>query len=61
MTTRGRLAPYRIGVRFAGRSGLILLDQIRAVDKERLIRRLGSIHRDTLAITLARLRELFEE
>jgi mRNA interferase MazF len=61
MTTRGRIAPYRIRVTFAGRSGLILLDQVRAVDKERLIRRIGSIGRNTLATTLAGLRELFEE
>jgi mRNA interferase MazF len=61
MTTRGRVAPYRIPVTFAGRSGLILLDQVRTIDKERLIRRLSSISRDTLATTLARLRELFEE
>lgn len=61
MTTKGRVAPYRIRVTFAGRSGLILLDQVRAVDKERLIGRLGGISRDALGTTLARLRELFEE
>ena len=61
MTTGSRPAPSRILVRFQGRSGLILLEQIRALDKRRLIRRLGTIGRDTLSRTLATLRELFEE
>jgi mRNA interferase MazF len=61
MTTGSRSAPSRIPVRFQGRSGLILLEQIRAVDKRRLIRRLGTIGRDTLSATLATLREMFEE
>jgi mRNA interferase MazF len=61
MTTGSRPAPSRILVRFQGRSGLILLEQIRALDKRRLIRRLGTIGRDTLSRTLATLREMFEE
>ena len=61
MTTGSRPAPSRIVVRFQGRSGLILLEQIRALDKRRLIRRLGTIGRDTLSRTLATLREMFEE
>jgi mRNA interferase MazF len=61
MTTGSRAAPSRIPVRFQGRSGLILLEQIRAFDKRRLIRRLGFIGRDTLSRTLAALREMFEE
>ena len=61
MTTGSRPAPSRIGVRFQGRSGLILLDQIRALDKRRLLRRLGTIGRDTVSRTLAPLREMFEE
>ena len=61
MTTKGRIAPYRVRATFAGRPGLILLDQLRAIDKERLIRRLGSIDGSTLATVLAGLREFFEE
>jgi mRNA interferase MazF len=61
MTTGSRPAPSRIPVRFHGRSGLILLEQIRALDKRRLIRRLGTITRDTLSATLATVREMFEE
>jgi len=33
MTTAGREAPFRIGINHSGRKGLILLDQVRAVDK----------------------------
>jgi mRNA interferase MazF len=61
MTTRGRPAPYRIPVNFAGRSGLILLDQMRALDKRRLVRRIGTIERRTLRTTLARLRDVFAD
>ena len=41
MTTAGREAPFRIGVNHGGRKGLILLDQVRAVDKTRLAKKLG--------------------
>jgi mRNA interferase MazF len=61
MTTGSRPAPSRILVRFQGRPGLILLEQVRALDKRRLIRRLGTIGRDTLSRTLTTLREMFEE
>jgi mRNA interferase MazF len=61
MTTGSRPAPYRIPVRFRGKDGLILLDQMRTLDKQRLVRRLGAINANTLYLTLAALREMFEE
>jgi mRNA interferase MazF len=61
MTTGSRPAPSRIPVRFQGRSGLILLEQIRALDKRRLIRRLGAISAHTLTLALITLREMFDE
>jgi mRNA interferase MazF len=61
MTTGSRAAPYRIPLRFRGRDGLILLDQIRTLDKQRLVRRLGAVSASTLRATLAALREVFEE
>lgn len=61
MTTGGRPAPFRIPVLFQRVSGLILLDQIRTLDKTRLTRRLGVVADATLSATLATLRELFEE
>jgi mRNA interferase MazF len=61
MTTGSRPNPSRIPVIFQGRAGFILLDQLRAIDRLRLVRRLGAVPRETLARTLATLREIFEE
>ncbi len=61
MTTAGRPAPFRVPLRFEDKDGLILLDQIRALDKRRLVRRLGVIDRRTLRTTLARLQDVFAE
>lgn len=61
MTTGSRPAPYRIPLRFRGKDGLILLDQMRSLDKQRLVRRLGVVTGATLRLTLAALREMFEE
>jgi mRNA interferase MazF len=61
MTTGSRLAPFRIPVNFARKSGLILLDQLRTLDKQRLVRRLGAVQPKTLQATLARLRDVFAD
>jgi mRNA interferase MazF len=61
MTTGGHPAPYRIDVHHAGKEGLILLDQLRSVDKTRLTKRVGVLTATTLSTTLATLREAFEE
>ena len=61
MTTGSRPAPFRVAVGFEERSSLILLDQIRTLDRQRLLRRLGAIDGPTLSRTLAVLREIFEE
>jgi mRNA interferase MazF len=61
MTTKSRPAPFRIGVTHGGKKGLILLDQIRAVDKYRLTKKLGVVSARTLALTLNTLQEVFAE
>ena len=61
MTTGSRPAPYRLPISFSGKSGFILLDQIRTIDKRRLTRRLGAISRRDLSATLVLLQELFGE
>ena len=61
MTTGSRPAPYRIPIRFQRKNGLILLDQIRTLDRMRVVRRLGAVGMDTLRATLAGFREMFEE
>lgn len=59
MTTGSRSAPFRIPVTHGGKQGLILLDQIRAIDKTRLISKLGSLNKKTLEATLQSLQEIF--
>ena len=61
MTTGSTAAPFRVAVRFSGKSGLILLDQVRALDKIRLVKRLGAVPVTVLAASLAVLREMFAE
>lgn len=60
MTTGSRLAGFRIPVTFQGKSGLILLDQVRTLDKSRLMKRLGAVHGATLEKTLRTLQAVFE-
>ena len=59
MTSNGFTAPFRVPVAHAGTKGLIVLDQIRAVDKVRLAKRLGAVSAKTLSATLATLQEVF--
>ena len=59
MTTGARPAPYRIAVTFQGKRGLILLDQLRTLDKVRLVKRLGSISSPALEATLETLQKVF--
>jgi mRNA interferase MazF len=61
MTTGSRPAPFRIPVSFQKKSGLILLDQVRTLDKQRLVRRLGAVEGKTIRATLACLRDVFAE
>ena len=61
MTTGSHPAPFRIAVRHGGKQGLILLDQLRAIDKTRLVKRAGAIPPATLKATLAALAEVFAE
>jgi mRNA interferase MazF len=60
MTTGSRPAGFRVPVSFQGKTGLVLLDQIRTLDKQRLVKRLGAVSAPTLAQTLTTLRKLFE-
>ena len=60
-TGRGRPTSFRIPVSFRNRDGLIVLDQMRTVDKERLLRRMGALDDKTLAGALSMLRWIFSE
>lgn len=59
MTTKGRPYPTRVPVRFRGKTGQIVLDQLRTVDKTRLVQRLGKIDEKTAQRVLAALSEMF--
>ena len=59
MTTGSRPAPFRIPITFEGKRGLILLDQIRTLDQQRLVKRLGAVRSATLVDTLTALQCLF--
>src|SRR5262245_1039460 len=61
MTTGGQAYPWRIRCRFERQSGYVVLDQLRTVDRERLIRRLGQLSADTVAAVLEGLQEMFAE
>ena len=61
MTTKGRSYPTRIACRFQGKQGQIVLDQLRTVDKVRLVKRLGRICPSVQRALLAALAEMFAE
>ncbi len=59
MTTKGFKFPCRVECDFDGKKGLILLDQIRAVDKLRLVKNLGIIDNNTQVKLCECLQEMF--
>ena len=61
MTTGGRAYPWRVACRFRSRSGFVALDQVRTVDSERLVRRLGRLSAATTTEVLDTLQEMFAE
>jgi mRNA interferase MazF len=61
MTTGSRPASYRIETTLKGKHGRFLLEQIRSIDKSRLLRRLDTLDTRTLSVVLATLRLMFAE
>src|SRR5436309_662505 len=59
MTTKGQPYPTRVPCRFKGKDGQVVLDQIRAVDRVRLVKKLGRLDGKTSATVLDVLQELF--
>lgn len=59
MTTKGHPYPTRVPCHFAGKEGHVVLDQLRTVDKARLVNRLGEIDPATAKTILAVLAEMF--
>ncbi len=60
LTTRGQSYPTRVPCRFKGKDSQVVLDQIRAVDRARLIKKLGRIDDKPAAAVLDVLQEMFE-
>ena len=61
MTTKGRDYPTRVACLFQGKEGQIVLDQIRTIDKSRLVRKLGRIGEQEQQAVLQILAEMFAE
>ncbi len=61
MTSKGHAYPTRVTCEFEGKTGQIVLDQLRTVDKKRLVKRLGEIAQETQKHVLATLAEMFAE
>jgi mRNA interferase MazF len=59
MTTTIRPYPTRVGLRFQGKSGQAALDQLRAVDRQRLVRKLGTVSSSTAQQISSVLLEMF--
>jgi mRNA interferase MazF len=59
MTTKGRNYPTRVKCTFRGKRGQIVLDQIRTIDKNRLIKKLGKISKKAQMDVLQILQEMF--
>ena len=61
MTTGGQAYPWRVACRFQSRWGFVALDQLRTVDSERLVKRLGRLSAATTTEVLDTLQEMFAE
>lgn len=61
MTTKGQAYPTRVTCQFQGQEGQIVLDQIRTVDKTRLVKKLGQISEDEQKAVLDTIAEMFAE
>jgi mRNA interferase MazF len=59
MSSKGFPAPFRVPVTHAAKKGLIVLDQIRTVDKVRLVKLVGAVNTKTLSKVLTTLQEVF--
>lgn len=61
MTTGGHPYPFRVPCRFKRKHGFVVLDQLRTIDRRRLVKKLGRLTPATLSKALGVLREMFAE
>jgi mRNA interferase MazF len=60
MTTSGKSYPTRVPIEFQGKKGMIVLDQIRTIDKSRLVKKAVKVKKNTAKKIAAVLQEMFE-
>lgn len=60
LTSKGFDFPMRIKINFEHKEGLVLLDQIRSVDKQRLVKHIGTIETNIAEEICLKLQEIFE-
>lgn len=60
MTSSIRKYPSRVVIEFQGKKGQVVLDQIRTVDKSRLIKKIGKLKKSTSEKVISILQEMFE-
>lgn len=61
LTTGSHAYPFRVPCRFQGKAGYVVLDQIRTVDRGRLVKRLGRLSPQALGKSLSVLQEMFAQ
>jgi len=61
MTSASRPAGYRVAIQFDGKDGFVLTEQVRTLDKRRLLKRLGAAPTPVLSRVLQIMREIYEE
>lgn len=59
MTTGGHRYPFRVACKFRGKNGFVVLDQLRTVDAQRLVRKLGKLNQTAVSRSLDVLAEMF--
>ncbi|HWK89402.1 MAG TPA: type II toxin-antitoxin system PemK/MazF family toxin [Longimicrobium sp.] len=59
MTTKGRTYPTRVPCSFGGKTGEVVLDQLRTVDKTRLVKNLGQVAPAVQTAVLQKLVRMF--
>ncbi len=60
MTSSSKKYPTRVPIEFQGKKGQIVLDQIRTIDKSRLIKKIGRVKKSTYEKVSSTLQEMFE-
>lgn len=61
MTSAMKGRPFRTSIEFNNRNGIVLLDHVRSIDKQRCLKHLGTAPPDAVSAALATLQELFTE